>query len=126
MYQNSGTNYYGNSYNNFLINTGNFGIITKSLHSSPNYSNTYNINYNSYPSPFRGSSGTYNEEFLMATYNVQPSNKIKLNFYFKYGTWFNGNNQNSFEGFYTFKVTTFYVKVYEAICHDYTTYDKKS
>ena len=76
------------------------------MHSSPNYSNTYNINYTSYPSPFRGSSGTYNEEFLKGTYNVLAGNKIKLNYYFKYGTWFYGNNQNSFEGFYTLKVTT--------------------
>ena len=94
----------------FILNTGTCGIIRKSLHTSPNYSNTYNINYNSYPSPFRSNSGTYNEGFLLASYNVLASNKIKLTYYFKYGTWFYGNNQNSFEGFYTFKITTFYEK----------------
>ena len=78
-----------------------------------NYSNTYSINYNTYPSPFRGSSGTYNEEFLIATYNVLAGNKIKLNYFCKYGTWFYGNNQNSFDGYYTFKITTFYIKVYK-------------
>ena len=36
IYQSSSKNYIGNSYNNFLINTGNCGIITKSMHSSPN------------------------------------------------------------------------------------------
>ena len=83
------------------------------MHSSPNYSNTYNINYNSYASPFRSNSGTYNEEFLIATYNVLAGNKIKLNYYFKYGTWFYGNNSNSYDGNYKFVISTFYVKVLE-------------
>jgi hypothetical protein len=52
VYRNSGTKYIGNSYNNYILNTGTCGIISKSFHTSPNYSNTYNINYNSYPSPF--------------------------------------------------------------------------
>ena len=40
-------------------------------------------------------------------------NKTKLIYFCKYGTWFYGNNQNSFDGYYTFKVTTFYIKIYE-------------
>ena len=63
IYKSSGTNYIGNGTNNFILNTGTGAIITKSMHSSPNYSNSYNINYYSYPSPFRSNSGTFNEEF---------------------------------------------------------------
>jgi hypothetical protein len=103
----------GNGSNNFILNTGTCGIISKSFHTSPNYTNTYNISYYSYLSPFRGTSGIYNEEFLIGTYSVLAGNKIKLNYYFKYGSWFYGTNHNSFEGYYTFKITTFYVKVYK-------------
>jgi hypothetical protein len=78
--KNKNTNYIGTSYNIFILNTGTCGIISKSLHTSPNYSNTYIINCNTYPSPFRGSSGTY-EEFLIATHNVQAGNKVKLNYF---------------------------------------------
>ena len=110
-FSSTGNYYCGN--NIYTTNNVNItkSLIGSSIHSSPNYSNTYNINYYSYPSPFRSNSGTYNEEFLIATYNVLAGNKIKLTYYFKYGTWFCGNNQSSFEGYYTFKITTFYVKV---------------
>ena len=49
-------------------------------------------------------------------------NKQGLNYYFKYGTWFYGNNQSSFEEYYTFKITTFDVKVYKnnSVINTYT------
>ena len=42
-----------------------------------------------------------------------PGNKLKLSFYFKYGTCFYGNNSNSYDGNYKFVISTFYVKVYK-------------
>jgi hypothetical protein len=77
MYPNNGTNLLGSGSNNFILNTGNCGIITKSMYSSPNYSNTYNINYYCYPSIFRSSSGTYNKNFTIDYYYVEAGNKIK-------------------------------------------------
>ena len=44
---------------------------------------------------------------------MQAGNKIKLNFYFKYGTWFYGVNTKSSYGTYVFLINTFYVKVYK-------------
>ena len=71
----------GNYYcSNNIYTTGNINIrkslIGSSIHSSPNNSNTYYINYYCYPSTFR-SSGVYSENFTIAKYYVQAGNKIK-------------------------------------------------
>ena len=59
-------------------------------------------------------SGTNNENFTIATYNVLAGNKIsKLYFYTRYGHWFYGVNNTSSVGNYTFIVNTFYIKVYK-------------
>ena len=59
-------------------------------------------------------SGTNNENFTIATYNVLAGNKIsKLYYYFQYGHWFYGVNNTGSIGNYTFIVNTFYIKVYK-------------
>ena len=112
IYKSSNTNYIGNGSNNFILSTETGAIISNSMHSSPNYTNTFSINYNCYPSTFR-SSGIYTENFTIGNYYVLAGNKIKLNFYFKYGTWFYGVNTKSSYGNYVFLINTFYVKVYK-------------
>ena len=72
IYKSSGTNYIGNGTNNFILNTGTGAIISNSMHSSPNYTNSQSITYNMFINNL--TSGSY--EIEVAKYFVKAGNKV--------------------------------------------------
>ena len=109
IYQNSGTNYIGNGTNNFILNSGNCGIITKSLHSSPNYLNSQSITYNMYTS--NRTSGLY--EIEVAKYIVKAGNKVRLYYYSQYGNYFHVQADNSSSLTVTLYIYSIYIRIYK-------------
>ena len=85
IYQSSGTNYIGTGSNNFILNTGGGAIISNSFHCSPNYVNSYVINY----SVTSTNRVTRNYELEIAQYTVIAGNKLRFSYYSQYGNYCN-------------------------------------
>ena len=109
IYQSSGTNYIGTGSNNFILNTGGGAIISNSFHCSPNYANSYVINYNLNST----NRVTGNYEIEIATYTVIAGNKLRFSYYTQYGNYFNVQADNSSALTVTLTITNVYSRIYK-------------
>ena len=109
IYKSSGTNYIGNGTNNFILNTGTGAIISNSMHSSPNYTNSQSITYNMFINNL--TSGSY--EIEVAQYFVKAGNKVRLYYYSQYGNYFNVQADNSSSLTVTLYIYSIYIRIYK-------------
>ena len=109
IYQNNGKNYIGNGTNNFILNTGTGAIISNSMHSSPNYTNSQSITYNMFINNL--TSGSY--EIEVAQYFVKAGNKVRLYYYSQYGNYFNIQANSSSSLSVTLYIYSIYIRIYK-------------